>query len=306
MTYQLEISFKPVYELVISMHTFLCKSWYKKIDLGMEWPQKVQASLSPEFADQLEKIDTGLEWKLLQLLAYVSPNNDKVDDFLLWLKSLSLGQLYETLSPYIQTFPEDFRAVRDRLHDVLAEWNQVYFKHVDQSTISRLQSAVENISALDGMNAYEQAAQLTNGFCFEPVNGLEKLVLIPQFHFQPGNIVFSFGSLTICYYAARIEPSSDEDDPSLQLYRLLRSLSEKSRLRILRFLRDEPRSFIEVVRHLGISKGITHDHISNLRSAGLLNAHIVGESISAYSLRVERIRQIESELLDYLGINEMF
>lgn len=85
------------------------------------------------------------------------------------------------------------------------------------------------------------------------------------------------------------------------MYRLLRSLSEKSRLRILRFLRDEPKSFIEVVRHLGISKGITHDHISNLRSAGLLNAHVAGESISTYSLRLDRIQQVETELLFYLN-----
>ncbi|MGG3311099.1 winged helix-turn-helix domain-containing protein [Paenibacillus lautus] len=91
---------------------------------------------------------------------------------------------------------------------------------------------------------------------------------------QPGNIFYSYGSLTLCHYASRIEPYAEADDePSLHLYRLLRSLSEKSRLRILHFLRSEPRSFIEVVRHLGISKGITHNHIFNLRSAGLLNVH---------------------------------
>jgi len=302
LTYQLEITFKPVHELIMSLHTFLCKSWHKKIDLGMEWPQKIQNALSPELAAKLEEVDDELEWRLLQLLAYVCPDNDTVEGFLLWLKSLSIGELFETLSPYIRTFPEDFRAARDRLHDVIAEWNDVYFRHADPGIVSRLRAIAEEGRAAEEGSAYERAAHLTNGFCFEPVNGLKKLVLIPQYHFQPGNVVYSFGALTICYYAARIDAASDEDEPSLEMYRVLRSLSEKSRLKILRFLRNGPRSFIEVVRHLGISKGITHDHISNLRSAGLLNAHIVGESISGYSLRVERIRQIESELLEYLGM----
>ncbi|MFE0555527.1 hypothetical protein ACFW1P_06285 [Paenibacillus sp. NPDC058910] len=92
---------------------------------------------------------------------------------------------------------------------------------------------------------------------------------------QPGNIFYSYGSLTLCHYASRIEPYAEADDePSLHLYRLLRSLSEKSRLRILHFL----------------------------RSAGLLNVHVVGETVSTYSLRVERVQQIEQGLFDYLGM----
>ncbi|WP_010271580.1 ArsR/SmtB family transcription factor [Paenibacillus senegalensis] len=302
MSYQLEISFRPVNELINSLHTFLCKSWYKRIDLGPTWPQEVQASLSPRFAEQLDRTGIDLEWKLLHLLDYVSPGKDSVEDFLAWLEGLSLGELYEVLSPYVQTFPEDMKAVRDRLHDMLFEWNYAYFKNVDQKIIAALHAETQEKPELKGLSPFEKAAKLTNGFCFEPVKGLEKLVLVPQFHFQPGNIIYSFGSLTICYYAARLEPLSAEDEPSLQLYRLLRSLSEKSRLRILHFLRNEPHSFIEVVRHLGISKGITHDHIFNLRCAGLLNAHVVGETVSAYSLRLDRIRQVEQELLDYLGV----
>ncbi|PAD77740.1 ArsR/SmtB family transcription factor [Paenibacillus campinasensis] len=303
MSYQLEISFRPVNEMINSLHTYLCKSWHKRIDLGPDWARNVEAKLSPEFADQLNKTAMDLEWKLLYLLVYVSPSKDSTQGFLSWLKNLTLGELYEVLSPYVQTFPENFGAARDRLHDMLTAWNDAYFTHVDSGIISALQAEAEEKSALQGLNAYETASALTNGFCFEPVQGLEKLVLVPQYHFQPGNIIYSFGSVTVCHYAARIEPPSEADEPSLQLYRLLRSLSEKSRLRILHFLRDEPRTFIEVVRHLGISKGITHDHIFNLRSAGLLNAHVVGETVSTYSLRLERIRQIEEGLLDYLGFH---
>ncbi|MGG3505346.1 hypothetical protein ABES58_07690 [Paenibacillus lautus] len=43
-------------------------------------------------------------------------------------------------------------------------------------------------------------------------------------------------------------------------------------------------------------------HIFNLRSAGLLNVHVVGETVSTYSLRVERVQQIEQGLFDYLGM----
>ncbi|WP_041622005.1 ArsR/SmtB family transcription factor [Paenibacillus sp. Y412MC10] len=304
MSYQLELSFSPVNELINSLHTYLCKSWHKRIDLGPDWTQNVHASLSSEFADQLEQTGIDLEWKLLHLLAYVSPNKNSVEDFLSWLQKLTLGELYAVLSPYVQTFPEDFGAVRNRQHRMLSEWNEVYFKHIDPGIVTALRAEAEEKTGWGGFEAYEKAAALTNGFCFEPVNGLEKLVLIPHYHFQPGNIFYSYGSLTLCHYASRIWPhSEEEDEPSLQLYRLLRSLSEKSRLRILHFLRSEPRTFIEVVRHLGISKGITHDHIFNLRCAGLLNVHVVGETVSTYSLRVERIQQIEQGLFDYLGMN---
>lgn len=302
MSYQLEISFRPINELMNSLHTFLCKSWHKRIDLGPSWPREIQASLSADFADKLERTGIDLEWKLLHLLVYVSPKKNHIEDFLDWMKALSLGELYEILSPYVHTFPEDFGAVRDRQHHVLTEWNQIYFKHIDPDILSALQTETEEKTELSGLNAYQKAAALTNGFCFEPVKGLEKLVLIPHYHFQPGNIIYSFGNLTICHYAARIQFPSAEDEPSAELYRLLRSLSEKSRLRILHYLRHEPRTFIEVVRHLGISKGITHDHIFNLRSAGLLNAHVAGETVSSYSLRVERIQQIENGLLGYLDL----
>ncbi|WP_028560360.1 ArsR/SmtB family transcription factor [Paenibacillus pinihumi] len=301
MSYQLEISFRPVNELINSLHAYLCKSWYKRIDLGTSWPAEVQASLSPEVANRLDNTDIDLEWKLLHLLVYISPASNRVDDFLAWLKDLQLGELYAMLSPYMQTFPENMTAVSARLYALLSDWNEAYFRHIDPDILSRLQAETVEKPELQSLSAYEKAACLTNGLYFEPVKGLEKLILVPQYHFQPGNIIYSFGTLTICQYAARIELQTDEDEPTLQLYRLLRSLSEKSRLRILRFLRDEPKSFIEVVRHLGISKGITHDHISNLRSAGLLNAHVAGESISTYSLRLDRIQQVETELLFYLN-----
>ncbi|GAB6928937.1 hypothetical protein JCM10914A_29200 [Paenibacillus sp. JCM 10914] len=305
MSYQLELSFSPVNELINSLHTFLCKSWHKRIDLGPGWPQNIQATLSPEFADQLEQTGIDLEWKLLHLLAYVSPSKDSIEGFLIWLGQLSVGELYAALSPYVQTFPEHFGAVRDRQHRMLSEWNEVYFRHIDPAIVTALQAEATEKAASGELEAYEKVAALTNGFYFEPVNGLEKLVLIPHYHFQPGNIFYSYGSLTLCHYASRIEAHSDEEDePSLHLYRLLRSLSEKSRLRILHFLRSEPRTFIEVVRHLGISKGITHDHIFNLRSAGLLSVHVVGETVSTYSLRVERIQEIEQGLFEYLGIEQ--
>ena len=53
----------------------------------------------------------------------------------------------------------------------------------------------------------------------------------------------------------------------------------------MRYLYQGPRSFIEIVRHLKLSKGITHDHLSKLRGAGLVYAHFEGESLVEYTLR---------------------
>lgn len=300
MSYQVEISFHPINELINSLHAFLCKKWYKRIDLGQSWPIEVKSELSAEVADELDRTEISLEWKLVYLLAYVTPQKDSIPGFLAWLQGLSPGEIYEALAPYVQTFPENLGGTRDRLCYHLTEWNKQYFQQTDAKIVSRLQEETRDKQSLAGLSPFELAEKLTNGLCFEPAEGFEKLVLVPQYHFQPGNIIYSFGSLTLCQYSAGLEDPGPDDEPSLKLYRMLRSLSEKSRLRILRFLRDEPRSFIEVVRHLGISKGITHEHIFNLRCAGLLNAHIIGESVSTYSLRTGGIHQVQEELLAYL------
>ena len=62
----------------------------------------------------------------------------------------------------------------------------------------------------------------------------------------------------------------------------------------------ERNTFLKIVEQVGISKGIVHDHIFNLRCSGLLDAYIEGENITDYSLRLEGIRRMNEQMFDYL------
>lgn len=299
MDYEVKVQFGPIYELMNSLHTFLCKKSYKKIDLGATWAAETARILSDELLTRLEETELNNEWKMLNLLVYCCPVKDNVDSVLNWIEGLSVGELYETLSKYVKVFPSHMEDYRNRFLFLLSEWNRQYFSGCDPEVLSKLQQHADlKTMELRSTDTADFVNRTTNGFYFVPIDGLKKLVLIPQYHFQPANIIYCYGELTICYYAARISMGNEEISPFM--YRTIRSLSEKSRLKILQSLSGGRKTFTEIVKHAGISKGIVHDHIFNLRCAGLLHAYIEGENVTTYSLRLEGIQQMNEQLFEYL------
>ncbi|WP_088831773.1 ArsR/SmtB family transcription factor [Paenibacillus tyrfis] len=301
MSYELEVAFGPANELLNSLHTYLCKKFYKKTDLGSIWAGQTERKLSKPFASTLAETEISAEWKLMYLFLYLYPHKESAERFLAWLERMTAGEMYELLAPYMSSFPGELGAIRDRWLHLLSEWNRQYFAGTDPKLLEWLsEDAARKRAGIGTLPPDVLAEQITNGLYFEPGAECDKLVLSPQYHFQPANIIYTFGSLTVCQYAVDGSYDDPADEPSRRLYRQLRSLSEKSRLRILRYLNGGPRSFTEIVRYIGISKGITHDHIFNLRSAGLLRAHMSGDSAVAYSLRKEAIGGLQESLLGYL------
>ncbi|WP_342480188.1 helix-turn-helix transcriptional regulator [Paenibacillus sp. FSL L8-0340] len=300
MEYEIEVQFEPIYELVNSIHTFICKKSNKKIDLGTPWAAEVAGKLSPGLLSALEETDLGNDWKLLNLLIYLCPAKQNVESALNWLESLSVGEIYETLAGHVSVFPVQMEQFRSRMTYLLTEWNRQYFSTSDPAILAKLQEhTMERNRELKTNNTSDFVNKTTNGFYFLPGDGLRRLVLIPQFHFQPVNIIYNFGTLTICHYAARIMLTDEEISPFM--YRTLRSLGEKSRLKILQSVGGERKTFTEIVKQAGISKGIVHDHIFSLRCAGLLHAYVEGENVTAYSLRLEGIHRMNEQLFKYLS-----
>ncbi|ASA22824.1 ArsR/SmtB family transcription factor [Paenibacillus donghaensis] len=300
MTYEVEIQFQPIYELVNSLHTFICKRSYKKMDLGPGWAAETAKGLSEELLSRLEQTELDQNWKLMNLLIYCCPCKETVESVLVWIAGLSIGELYETLSGFITVFPSHMEEFRSEMLFLLTEWNRQYFSKCDPELLSALRKHADEKQQL-AVSSLDPAAFIdatTNGFYFEPIEGLQQVVLIPQFHFQPANIIYCYGSLTLCHYSARIS-SAQEDIPPF-MHRTLRSLGEKSRLKILQSLSGERRTFTEIVKQAGISKGIVHDHIFSLRSAGMLYAYIEGENVTSYSLRLQGIQQMNDQLYAYL------
>ncbi|QHW33455.1 winged helix-turn-helix transcriptional regulator [Paenibacillus rhizovicinus] len=299
MEYSLDVRFKPLYEIMGSLHAYVCRKSHKKLDLSPSWAKQVSQRITPELAELLDGVQIDGDWKLTYLLVHLCPG-EGAGDFVDWLKGMTPGDLYELMSPYGNQFPNQMGEFRDHTAMLFEQWHEQYFRHVDPLILEGLaQEARARKQALPSADPFAFVDETTNGLSFTPMNGLEQVVLMPQYHFQPINVISSFGKVTVCHYAARVYVG-DDDFLTPHEYRMIRSLAEKSRLKILRYLNQGPRSFIEIVRHMELSKGITHDHISKLRHAGMLTAHFEGETLTAYSLRTSALEQVHSKIMGYI------
>ncbi|MBH5320876.1 winged helix-turn-helix transcriptional regulator [Paenibacillus sp. GSMTC-2017] len=298
--YQIDVTFEPLHEFVASLHTYFCRKSHKKLDLPSIWPNAVRQQLSPELDSLLNSTGINGEWKLTNLLLYLCPSAVDVESFLTWLDGLTVSDLNELVFNSGEQFPENMNEFRSRTLTIFDGWNEQYFRHIDPTILDALYNERDDRKkAMSEMSQEQFIDETTNGLLFTPRVGLNKLLLIPQYHFQPINIVYQFGDTTVCHYSARIY-LDQEDFLSPHEFRVIRSIGEKSRLKILRYLHQGPRSFSEIVRHLNLSKGITHDHISKLRSAGLICAHIDGDTLTEYSLRSHALQKIQSKLNQYI------
>ncbi|MEJ8304732.1 winged helix-turn-helix domain-containing protein [Saccharibacillus sacchari] len=301
MRYAIDVEFQPLYELMNSLHTYLCRKFYKKIELSPAWANEVKARLTPEFAELLDLSLLDRDWKAAYLLAYLSPNPKTPQRFLHWLERESADSIRSRTAAYEVELPEDIEAFLRRLHQMIHEWNEQYFRHCDPAVIGALgRHASSEARQRENETPEGFVDRLTHGLVFEKMAGLERLLLIPQYHFQPVNVIYHYGKLTICHYASDVH-FEDPGMPTPRMYRALRSLGEKNRLKILKYLEKGPRTFIEIARHLGLSKGIAHDHVSSLRRAGLTRAHFEGETLTIYSLRMSAIEGLSAELTEYIG-----
>ncbi|NEW05021.1 winged helix-turn-helix transcriptional regulator [Paenibacillus sp. SYP-B3998] len=283
-----------------SLHTYICRKSHKKIDLTSSWAKETRKQLTPDLVGLLDQVEVDNDWKLTYLLVHLCPDKRGAEPFLTWLESLTPGDLYELIAAYSNQFPTNMAVFRSRTLSLFTQWNEQYFRQLDSAIIHSLSSEQQaRKEALPVMTSDAFVDETTNGLLFKPMKGLEELILIPQYHFQPINVICYFGRLTLCNYSARIY-FSDEETLSPHAYRMIKSLAEMSRLKILRYLHHGPRSFIEIVRHLKLSKGITHDHISKLRSAGLIHAHFEGETLTEYSLRAGALQHMHNKLLGYI------
>lgn len=309
---QIEILYAPALEFIASLHTYICRKSHKKIDLSASWAKDVQERLPTGLASALNelKVDDDWNWMLLLAFLYVDASeNGSISDprhqndpesFIRWFDMMGTDGLTELFLRYSYPYPEDVQAFHSAMTQVLQGWNEHYFASTDSrihpALLKEMTARREQLNFLPPDEVLDDA---TNGIMFRPREGLRRIVLVPQFHFQPLNIILQLDDTLVCHYAARLYFGNEEYMSTHEL-RVIRSLGEKNRLRILRFLHHGPRSFIEIVRHLGLSKGITHDHISKLRGAGLIYSHFEGENLIEYSIRRRALYKLIPSVHEYI------
>ncbi|MUT67697.1 ArsR family transcriptional regulator [Paenibacillus sp. NEAU-GSW1] len=285
----------------MSFHTYICSKYHKRIELSTPWVEEARARLTPELAAKIKEMKVDNEWKSAYLLAMLAlPEASSPESFLAWLEQMSASDMAERFAGYSHPFPEDVEAFRSRLLTVFTGWNEQYFRFADPAIDAGLGTEARiRQEKLTGMKQEAFLDETTNGLIFKPISGMDKLLLIPQYHSQPYTILYHYDDTLLIHYNTRLYLGDEDVIPTPDL-RILRSLGEKSRLKILRYLNAGPRTFIEISKHLKLSKGITHDHLFNLRSAGLITSYIEGENQVAFGIRRHALYRIQDKLFQYI------
>jgi DNA-binding transcriptional ArsR family regulator len=174
---------------------------------------------------------------------------------------------------------------------------------VDQGILERLQEeeGVRRNQIYEVTDLPFYIEEVTNGLYFEPQENLKKIILTPQFHASPSNWLYPFEEVTLCHYAFDAQYVHHNEEPPAVLKEGAKALSDVNRLKILRYLRNEPKSFIEVVRHLDIAKSTAYEHTIVLRAAGLIRSHVIGDSAVSYSLRKEGFAKLKDEITEWIN-----
>lgn len=141
----------------------------------------------------------------------------------------------------------------------------------------------------------------SGGIVIEDIPGLKTIVLLPTVHNRPINTYCFFKNLMLVQYPVDV-PSDNEEEPPTVLLRLTQALSDPTRLRLLRFVANEPKTLWEMQPELNLSREMLMHHLLSLRVAGLLRVHLRGEGTERYSIRPDGASELQMFLESYIRI----
>jgi hypothetical protein len=272
MPYRVKVDWAPAYELVMSLDAYAVVSSHRSLDLGDGWVEQTRGRLPASLAACTEAPPLAM----LTPLLHQCPGPRTVAGFLSWLAALSPGQLYEQLAGEA-TIPGDLGRLRDNWVDLLARWDEAYFRQVDPGQLERLAGAAAALAAGaegagPGADPVALVEEATRGIYVAPDAAIDEIRLVPQFHKRPITLTVAGRRSLTCYVPAP-DPGGAPGEPGGDLLRLVRALADESRLRLLHHLAGGPRTFMELVAASGLTKGTVHRHVWTLRFAGLVRAY---------------------------------
>lgn len=199
----------------------------------------------------------------------------------------------------------------ERYLQALRSYHDVFYAEEEERIRPALQSGLERAQELAQRSPMpELLEKLSQGLRFADLSGIEELVLAPSFWSTP--IVF-FGEASagrsIWLFGAKPADASlvpGEVVPDT-LLRTLKALSDPTRLRILRYLTDEPLTPSELARRLRLRIPTVTHHLRTLRVAGLVQLTVEKTTLKEpdlFTTRVEPVDVAFSALKSYLGFGE--
>lgn len=304
MSYKVQGDFTPVYELAISLKLYIDKKMIKNADLGIDWYKRVSTVLDEEFKEYIVGFnEEACCFSYLFLLIWLSPKKENVNEFLIWLKQLTPGEMYEKLSPIVdEALPNDLGKLRDVYVSLLSKWQNQYFTDIDPLIVETLQKNAQSITKAKITDSIEFVEKVSGGIRIPSFESLEKIILIPSYHQSPFITYHRHQSIFLVFYSVDL-PNDDSFAPSKALLRLAKAVSDENRLKILKKLTEGPKNFSSLLTGLEVSKSTVHHHIMALRSAGLISV-LVSEDCGhdEYILRSAGVDELAGYLKKYLSL----
>jgi len=283
-----------VYEVLLSFSLYKRQTHLKYLAISKDWYTTTKNKISEELDKEISELeDLQFEDLSVHLIEHCPQNNFR--GYHSWLSQLPLGDMYELLAPYVSEkkgMPTNLEARRNKHLSLLLRWYEEYFIDIEEMITTVLTDHIKNIdkTALND-NPFREIEKLTKGFDIEDLQANE-IVLAPTWHFRPLSLIDVFNHKVVLTFPCLM---SIKDETLF----ITKALAEEKRLQILSTMRDESKTFTDLVLLMGMSKGNIHHHILLLRSAGLLKIKPTRQDYFHYKFRHNRVQDLSNLLLDF-------
>jgi DNA-binding transcriptional ArsR family regulator len=193
----------------------------------------------------------------------------------------------------------------DRYLAALRLYHEVFFAEEEKRIRPALETALARAKTLAGELAFpDLLEELSQGLRVEESPGVSEWVLAPSYWSTPLVLIGRLSAdRAVWLFGARPPDASlvpGELVPDAML-RALKALSDPTRLRILRYISDEPLTSAELARRLRLRAPTVTHHLKALRLAGLVQLGIgEGKEVRRYAARPEAIATTCASLEGFL------
>ncbi|MFJ7954575.1 ArsR family transcriptional regulator [Lysinibacillus sp. NPDC096418] len=282
------------YEVLLSLSLYKRQTHLKYLAISKDWYEETKRKISKGLDKEITELeDLHFEDLSVHLIQHCPYNNFK--GYHLWLSELPLGEMYELLAPYVSEkrgMPVDLDRRRKKHLLILSKWYQEYFIDIEEMISPILTHNIKNV-VLASLNEhpFSEIETITQGFNIENLRVTE-VVLAPTWHFRPLSLIDIFNEKAVLTYPCLM---SVRDETLL----ITKALAEDKRLQILSSMKEESKTFTELVQLMGMTKGNIHHHLLLLRSAGLLRITPTRQDYFLYNFRHCRVNDLSNLLLNF-------
>ncbi len=303
MNYKVKISISEAHEVLLGLSLYIRQTHLKYLNVGANWAKETQKKLTNETLNLIKDINDLTFFDLSVILIDECPYKT-FEKYIEWLKELKPGDIYELLSKDIDndsdinknfSIPNNLSFQRDIYVRVLNSWYKDYHADLKVNLVEKIQYfKTLSTKLLNEKEPQDVVEYFTEGILVK-TNSIKIIYLIPSYHFCPMSLVDTFGNKLFIMY-----PMNEKNNLSHNILLFGKTLGDKTRIEILKFLSTGIHTFTDIVKYMNMSKGTIHHHLLILRSSGFLNIYITDDKNNFhYSIKKNLLSDFEKEYLSY-------